>query len=310
MKVAAKDTESAPGPHQSMTGFASHRGAAEGFVWVIEVRSVNARGLDLRLRMPDWIDGLEPEVRKRLQGAVSRGTISLNVKLQADGGGAALRLSEQGLGAALETLKRIEAATSEAGVSLRPTSAAEIALMRGVAEAADVTEETSAALKKGLLSDIDDLILDFVADRTREGQALTEIIAAQIERVEALATDARAGLGDRAEAARESIKRALARLTESDAAVDEGRLAQELALIAVKTDVAEELDRLDAHITAARALLAENGPVGRKFDFLIQEFNREANTLCSKAQSGALTAIGLDLKAVIDQMREQVQNLE
>jgi uncharacterized protein (TIGR00255 family) len=146
--------------------------------------------------------------------------------------------------------------------------------------------------------------------RRAEGRALAQVLAAQLDRIAGLTADAQAETANRSATQADTLREALARVLAASDAVDETRLAQELALLAVKTDVTEELDRLSAHVDAARALVADPAPVGRKLDFLMQEFMREANTLCSKAQSLALTRIGLDLKTVIDQMREQVQNVE
>jgi uncharacterized protein (TIGR00255 family) len=160
-----------------------------------------------------------------------------------------------------------------------------------------------------LLADLDALVAQFNEMRAGEGAKLAEVIGAQIDRIAAAVDAARAAAAEQADAAEDALKAALARVSEA-VEVDEARIAQELALLAVKADVTEEFDRLDAHVSAAREPCAEGGPIGRKLDFLSQEFNREANTLCSKSQSAALTRVGLDLKATIDQMREQVQNVE
>ena len=162
----------------------------------------------------------------------------------------------------------------------------------------------------GLMVQADEVIADFDRMRRSEGTALEKVLQAQLSEIEALRVQAAEIISDRAEALGDTLKRNLARVMENAEHADADRVAQELALIAVKTDITEEIDRLHAHVEAARSLLAEGGPVGRKLDFLMQEFNREANTLCSKAQYAELTRCGLALKAVIDQMREQVQNVE
>ena len=186
---------------------------------------------------------------------------------------------------------------------------ADVLAVRGVLEANQQDDDT-APLRALILTDLPGLIADFNAMRAAEGAALQTVIAAQLDRIAALTAQAKAEADTRREASASLLRDALARVLSNAEGVDETRLAQELAMLAVKNDVTEELDRLTAHIAAARDLLAEPGPVGRKFDFLMQEFMREANTLCSKAQALALTRIGLDLKTVIDQMREQVQNVE
>ncbi len=296
----------------SMTGFAARRGAGLGYSWTWDVRSVNGKGLDLRLRVPDWIDGLEQALRADLQKAMSRGSINLTLKLARDSAaevGEALRLNEASLAAALTALARIEAAASAAWVSLSKPSAADVLSVRGVVDTGSGDEDT-APLREAILADFPAVLADLSAMRKAEGAALSTVVAAQLQRISELAQLAAAEATARQDAQAAAMKEALSRILDTVSGMDEARLSQELALIAVKTDVQEELDRLTAHVEAARALLAEPGPVGRKYDFLMQEFMREANTLCSKAQSLALTRIGLDLKTTIDQMREQVQNVE
>lgn len=295
----------------SMTGFAARRGAALGHGWVWDLRSVNGKGLDLRLRVPDWIEGLEAAVRAELQKAIPRGNVSLTLKVAqeetaAEGG---FRLNEAVLGAALAALARVEASAMAAGVTLAQPTAADVLTLRGVIDQGGQDTDT-APLRAALLADLPGLLADFAAMRSAEGRALAGMLSGQLDRIATLTAEAQAETATRSSTQAETLREALARVLTATDAVDETRLAQELALIAVKTDVTEELDRLSAHVAAARALVADPAPVGRKLDFLMQEFMREANTLCSKAQSLALTRIGLDLKTVIDQMREQVQNVE
>jgi uncharacterized protein (TIGR00255 family) len=295
----------------SMTGFAARRGAGVGYAWTWDLRAVNGKGFDLRLRLPDWIDGLELAVRAELQKAVTRGNINLTLKVvQEDARDtSAFRLNAANLSAALEAMGGIEAAALSAGVTLRPATAADVLTLRGVLDA-QAQESDTTPLRAALLADLPALLADFTTMRATEGAALAGVISAQIDRIAALTRDAQHEAALRSATQADSLRDNLARILAATDAVDEGRLAQELALIAVKTDVTEELDRLRAHVDAARAHLADPAPMGRKLDFLMQEFMREANTLCSKAQSLALTRIGLDLKTVIDQMREQVQNVE
>jgi uncharacterized protein (TIGR00255 family) len=295
----------------SMTGFASRKGQGAGHGWAWDLRSVNGKGLDLRLRVPDWIDGLELALRAELAKALGRGNVSLSLKVarEDDGGAEGLQINLPALAAVLKALSAVEDAALLAGVTLGQPTAADVLATKGVLELG-AAEVDTAALRAAILADLPALLAEFNAMRAAEGAALARVIGAQLDRLAALVGDARAAVAARAEDAAAALKAGVARILGAVDAVDEGRLAQELALLAVKSDVTEEIDRLTAHVAAARALLAEPGPVGRKFDFLVQEFLREANTLCSKAQSLALTRIGLDLKTVIDQMREQVQNLE
>ncbi len=294
---------------QSMTGFASAEGASEGWRWSWDLRSVNGRGLDLRLRIPDWIEGLDAPLRAALGKVAKRGNITLSLRVAREGGSSAATLDPEALARAVEMLEAAERAAEAGGLALRQSSAAELLGLRGVLEAGQGDADTGP-LRMALLADLDGLIAAFETARQTEGAALERVIAGQIDAIAAGVADARGLLDARADHMRAGLHEALARVTEAAEGVNAERVAQELALIAVKADVAEELDRLDAHVAAARDLLAGPGPKGRKLDFLTQEFNREANTLCAKAQHAELSRTGLDLKHTIDQMREQVQNVE
>lgn len=295
----------------SMTGFAAAKGQGAGFSWGWDIRSVNGKGLDLRLRVPDWIDGLEAAVRTELGRALQRGNVSLSLKVQRDGAeaGETLRVNPGVLADVLAAISVIESTAMAKGVTLAQPTSADVLAFRGVLEQSAGDVDT-APLCRAVMAGLPALIADFQAMRAREGAALGAVIAAQLTRIAALTADAVAEAAARRDSSASALRDAVAKMLANTDAVDETRLAQELALIAVKTDVTEELDRLGAHVTAAQALLADPGQVGRKLDFLMQEFMREANTLCSKSQSLGLTRIGLDLKTVIDQMREQVQNVE
>lgn len=294
---------------KSMTGFASASGADAPFSWGWDVRSVNGKGLDLRLRVPDWVDGLEVGLRKKLSTHATRGNITCNLRLIREEGGSSLTVNADQLDAVLNALHQIEQQAMDAGVSLAPSKATDIVTMRGVLEQA-AQEQDTAALCTTLLADFEAVLADFNAMRQSEGAALAKVLKGQLAQVENLTAEAAALAEARKDEMAKNLRRNLARVMENTEGADEARIAQELAVIAVKSDITEEIDRLSAHVTAARALLGQGGAVGRKMDFLMQEFNRETNTLCSKAQSTALTTVGLALKAVIDQMREQVQNVE
>lgn len=294
----------------SMTGFAAAQGQGLGHAWVWDLRSVNGKGLDLRLRVPDWIDGLEAALRAGLAGAVQRGNVSLTVKVVREAGAAeALAINRDALHGVLAALAEVERAAAQAGVTLAQATAADVLAVRGVMETGAVEADT-APLRAALLADLPGLLAAFVAARRAEGAALAAVLGAQIDTIARLTAEAASEAAARRDVAASAFRENLARVLANSDGVDEARLAQELALIAVRQDVTEELDRLTAHTAAARALLRDPGPVGRKFDFLTQEFLREANTLCAKSQAAGLTRIGLDLKVVIDQMREQVQNVE
>lgn len=294
---------------KSMTGFASASGAQPPFSWSWEIRSVNGRGLDLRVRAPDWIDGLEAGLRKQIGAVATRGNVTCNLRLTREDGGGTVEVNTAQLEIVLTALQQIEAQAMDAGVSLAPSKATDIVTMRGVLEQVAVEDDTKN-LSAQLLADAMGVIADFDEMRTREGAALSEVLSAQLDEVADLTAQAAALAPARSVAMAATLKGNLTRVMDNIDGVEPERIAQELALIAVKADITEEIDRLGAHVTAARELLAAGGAVGRKLDFLMQEFNREANTLCSKAQMKELTAVGLALKAVIDQMREQVQNVE
>ena len=294
----------------SMTGFAARKGQGAGYSWVWDMRGVNGKGLDLRLRVPDWIDGLEVALRAELGKALQRGNVSLSLRVSREGeGGDSLRVNPPVLNAVLLALAMVEDTAMAQGVTLAQATAADVLAVRGVLDAA-AGDVDVGPLRMAILADLPGLLADFQAMRAGEGLALNGVIAGQLDRISGLVGEAVTEAAARRDAAPGALREALARVLANAEGVDEVRLAQELALIAVKNDVTEEVDRLSAHVAAARALLGEAGQVGRKFDFLVQEFMREANTLCSKAQSLSLTRVGLDLKTTIDQMREQVQNVE
>ena len=293
----------------SMTAFAAAKGEFEGQSWAWELRSVNGKGLDLRLRVPDWIEGLEAGLRVRLGKAVARGNVSLTLRVQNDERSGALTLNPALLEDVLAAMAAIEARAMDRGLSLAPANAADIVGLRGVLETGSSAEDTDA-LCRALMADFEGVLESFLDMRRAEGAALAQVLSAQLDEIETLTEAAAEVAVARRDALEQSFRAALARVMEAAGGADEGRVAQELAMMAVKLDVTEEIDRLRAHAGAARELLAQGSPVGRKLDFLSQEFNREANTLCSKAQNTGLTRIGLGLKTVIDQMREQVQNVE
>lgn len=273
------------------------------------MRGVNARGLDLRFRLPDGIEGLEPALRSALTQTLARGNVTVNLRLTREDAAGAITVDAAQLDSVLRALDLVQERAFAMGVTLGQPTAADVLSQRGVL-VTTAREDESAALAEALIADVAPLVADFVAMRATEGRALEQIVADQLDQIATLTEAAAQAAQARAPQVRENLTLALQRVLETTAEVDESRIAQELAVLAVKSDVTEEIDRLKAHVSAARALLENDKPAGRKLDFLTQEFNREANTLCAKAQAAPLTAIGLDLKAVIDQMREQIQNVE
>ncbi|WP_085890614.1 YicC/YloC family endoribonuclease [Roseovarius litorisediminis] len=293
----------------SMTAFASATGAHDGYSWTWDLRSVNGKGLDLRLRAPDWIDGLEAGLRARLGKALNRGNVTLSLRLLAEDQGSTQRINDVQLDSVLAAMAQIETRAMDMGLSLAPANAADVLSVRGVLESGAADQDTSA-LASALLADFETLLQGFIAMRASEGTALAGVLSAQLDVIAHLTDQAAETAETRKADMALNFRNALQRVLDNTDSGDEGRIAQEIAMLAVKADVTEEIDRLRAHVGAARDLLAKGSPIGRKLDFLSQEFNREANTLCAKAQNTALTTIGLELKTVIDQMREQVQNVE
>lgn len=293
-----------------MTGFAALEGAFDGWTWSAELRAVNGKGLDIRLRVPDWVDGLETQARAVLAGVAKRGNVTLAIRLTKPDAASSLALNLGNLDAVMTALTEIEARAQTVGLSLKPTTAADIAQLRGVLEQSSETGEDTAPLKGALLKDVSALAEAFDTMRAAEGQALLEVMNGQLAEVGRLTEQAATEADARKDQVAATLRQNLQNVMDGATGADPDRVAQELAMLAVKSDVTEELDRLRAHVGAAHALLAEGRAVGRKLDFLMQEFNREANTLCSKSQNAALTRTGLELKALIDQMREQVQNVE
>lgn len=290
----------------SMTGFARVEGAYEAWRWVWEVRSVNGRGLETRFRLPPGHDGAEPALRKAVGDAFTRGSINATLNLSRAAGLSALRINEAALDEALRMIEQVRMR-----LDCEKPRAEGVLGLRGVIEIEDggEDEEARAALAAAIVDSFRAALNALKKARAAEGKALAAVVAAQVDEIARLAGEARCSAGAAPEAIRARIAAQLADMLSGNGLPEE-RLAQEAALLAIKADVREELDRLDAHVEAARALLSSGDPVGRRLDFLMQEFNREANTLCSKVSDMALKRLGLDLKTVIDQMREQVQNIE
>jgi len=291
-----------------MTGYAARDVASDGTLRSWDLRSVNGRGLEMRLRLPDRLGRLEIPLRERLKKALARGSVTLTLRIARDDAGKAVTLDDAALAAALGALDFVRRASEAQGLPVAPPDPVRILTMPGVMTTA--AEEAGPA-DEVLLAEFDALLDAFLASRAAEGRALHRTLSDQIDSLDRLTAQAATRAAARTDSAADRLAANLARVLGASAAVDPDRLAQELAVLAVKSDVTEEIDRLaGAHIPAARDLLSGQGPVGRRFDFLMQEFNREANTLCSKSGDAALTQTGLDLKVVIDQMREQVQNVE
>jgi uncharacterized protein (TIGR00255 family) len=289
----------------SMTGFGRANGECAGQSWAWEIRSVNGRALDVRMRLPSGWESLEAEAKSAIAKSLTRGSVSATLTLSA-AASEALRINQDMLKAYVALSAQLQ---MEHG--LAPPTTVELLSMRGVVDAGAVLDEAATmALRSALLAGLSQALEDLQAARQAEGGRLGSVLGAVVGRIEANCREAESLAAAQPELQRAKLAERLDELLAGRGGVDAARLEQEVALLALKSDVREELDRLAGHITAARGLLTKAEPAGRNFDFLAQEFNREANTLCSKAASPALTRLGLDLKALIDQLREQVQNVE
>ncbi|MHC8509811.1 MAG: YicC/YloC family endoribonuclease [Rhodospirillales bacterium] len=296
-----------PASIQSMTGFARAEGEAGAFSWIWEAKSVNARGLDVRSRVPPGFDRFEPKIRDALKARVSRGSISVSLTAAQGRGAGRWRLNEDLLGALAAALPKIETAVPGAG----KIGIDGVLAVRGLFEWDEAGGgNESAALNEALMQGLESMADTLAHGRREEGAKLAGLLGAQLDELRALTARAEASKSTRPEAVRARFAAQISEIAEGRAGLSEDRLAQEAAVLAVKADVREELDRLSAHIDAAAALLAAGGAVGRRLDFLAQELNREANTLTAKAGGLDLGAAGLEMKAVVDQIREQAQNVE
>ncbi len=291
----------------SMTGFARSHGVCGPYAWAWEVKSVNGKGLDLRLRLPPGWDAIEVPVRARLSEVLARGSIQANLTIERSSAAPTVRINPEILEAVLSALKQLRSR-----VDATPPSLDGLLALKGVMEVSetDESEEERRSAESAVIKGFADAA-DALADmRRQEGIILGNLLSARLSEIAALAEQADKSPGRQPEAIRARLAEQVATLLEQSERFDPDRLHQEAILIATKADVREELDRLAAHVTQARTLIGQGGPVGRRLDFLAQEFNRESNTLCAKANDVELTNIGLGLKAAVEQFREQVQNVE
>lgn len=292
---------------KSMTGFARTDGVQGDTSWFWEVRSVNGRSLDLRLRLPSGLERLEADVRGLCQQTLARGNCTLNLGIKREAGQMEIRLNDAALGQALAVAQRAQGLTD-----LTPVRLDTLLAMRGVVETAEPeeSEEQRAAMTRAFLAGLKAALDQLVAARAAEGERLQRVIETQLSTIEELVASATAAMVRQPDLFAERLSEQIARLSDVGATFEPERLHQEALLLATKADIQEELDRLRAHVAAAIELIASGKPAGRKLEFLAQEFNREANTICSKAAGIEISRIGLELKAVIDQLREQVMNIE
>ena len=290
-----------------MTGFARSQGVAGSYAWAWEIKSVNAKGLDLRLRLPLGWDAIEVPARNRSNEKLARGTVYANLTVDRKGVAPTVKVNEPVLAAVLATLKKLSGE-----VAATPPTLDGILALKGVIEVteAEEREDERRAAETAVVAGFAEALKGLQQMRRHEGDALGNILSARLSEIATFTARAEAAPGRKPEAIKARLAEQIANLLETSARFDQDRLHQEAILLAAKVDIREELDRLASHVEQARKLLADGGPIGRRLDFLAHELNRESNTLTAKANDVELTNIGLELKSVVEQFREQVQNLE
>ncbi|MFS8044870.1 YicC/YloC family endoribonuclease [Rhizobium sp. BR 314] len=292
---------------QSMTGFARREGTSGRGRWAWELRSVNGKGLDVRLRLPQGLERLETDVRKLISDRFSRGNLQVGLSLSVEDSRVEVVVNQDALAAVLALRDQLTGVIDPAPLRLDSLMA-----VRGLVEfkEAEESEEALAARDADIMAGLTAALGDLCDMRGGEGQALGQILLGHVATIETLTDTVERDPSRSPQEIAGRLATQVSMLLEGSAGLDRDRLHAEAALLATKADLREEIDRLKAHVAAARDLISKGGPVGRKLDFLAQEFNRESNTICSKSNAAAVTAAGIELKVVIDQFREQVQNLE
>lgn len=291
----------------SMTGFARTHGASGPYAFEWELKSVNAKGFDLRLRLPPGWDELEAVARKRAGEVLARGTVYANLNVKRSDALSTVRINEDVLAAVVKVASSLAGRIDAAAPRIDGLLA-----IKGVIEVVEPerNEEEDKAAQAAAAAAFDEALANLVAMRRREGAALGQVLIQRMDEMEVLAKKAEAAPGRKPEAIRARLAEQIAALLEASDRFDADRLNQEALLMAAKADIREELDRIASHVAQVREMIGKGGPIGRRLDFLAQEFNREVNTCCSKSNDVELTKTGLDMKTVVEQFREQVQNLE
>jgi uncharacterized protein (TIGR00255 family) len=291
----------------SMTGFARSHGTSGPYSFEWELKSVNAKGFDLRMRMPPGFDEVEAVARKRATEVLSRGTVYANLTVRRSNAASSVRINEE----VLNSVLRIAAELASKIDAVAP-SVDGLMNIKGVIEVVEpeADEAEDKVAKAAVAAAFEEALTALVAMRKREGTTLGDILSQRLDEIETLSKKAEAAPGRKPEAIRARLAEQIATLLETSDRFDSDRLSQEALMMATKADIREELDRIASHISQSREMIKKGGPVGRRLDFLSQEFNREVNTCCSKSNDLELTSTGLEMKNVVEQFREQVQNLE
>jgi uncharacterized protein (TIGR00255 family) len=291
----------------SMTGFARSHGASGPYAFEWELKSVNAKGFDLRVRLPQGWDELDAHAKKRAGEVLSRGTVYANLNVKRANAASTVRINEDVLNAVVKVAHQLAGKIDAVAPSIDG-----LLSIKGVIEMVEPesNEDEDKAAKAAAAKAFDEALDNLLAMRRREGTSLGQILSQRLDEIEVLANKAEAAPGRKPEAVRARLSEQVAALLETTDRFDADRLSQEALLIAAKADIREELDRIASHLSQARELIGKGGPIGRRLDFLAQEFHREVNTTCSKSNDLELTNTGLEMKGVVEQFREQVQNLE
>ncbi|QND32296.1 YicC family protein [Sinorhizobium meliloti] len=294
-------------PLQSMTGFARKEGSSGRYRWAWELRSVNGKGLDMRLRLPPGLERIEPDCRRLASQYFSRGNLQVGLSLSGTEASTEAVLNEEALAAVLKLRERLGDVIDRAPLKLDT-----LLSIRGIVDFREPEESENERAERDaeILAGLEGALADLRTMREEEGKALGQVLLAQVDRIEKLTAVVENDPSRSPQAIADRLAQQVSVIMANASGIDRERLHAEVALLATKADLREELDRLGSHIAAARDLLTKGGPVGRKLDFLAQEFNRGSNTICSKSNAAAVSAAGIELKVVIDQFREQVQNLE
>lgn len=292
----------------SMTGFARAAGTHEEWSWSWELKSVNAKGLDIRTRLPMGFDGLEVATRGNLSKTLKRGSITAALTLRQSGGATRYQINRQHLDTLISESKKI----TRDNPDFAPVTTDGLLGLRGVIEAEDddAVDQERAGLEKLLIESLNTAVTALADTRAEEGARLAVVLTEFVDTLASLLDQVAKSAELQPDIIRERLKAQIADLVSDIGSLDPTRLEQEAAIIMTKADIREELDRFAAHIASAREMMSEGGPIGRRLDFLCQELNREANTICSKAHDTSVTRLGLDMKATVEQFREQVQNIE
>ena len=294
-----------------MTGFASGSTQVGSVSLDFEIKSVNAKSIDLKIYLPEFISSLENELRQLVLGKISRGSVFLKIKpSQYSGLLSDYIFNDQVLNTVFEKIENIEEICAKKNIPLEPLKASDFFAVKGIWEE-NKNISTGADNDKSIIFDkTSELVENLIQAREKEGQGLHQILSEKLSSIMELHKDAEKILPERSKYLKKNFKSAVDKVISENSQIDENKIEQEIAIIAIKQDISEELDRLKVHILSMQDLLNSSGVVGKKLDFLSQELNREVNTICSKSQFSDLTKVGIEMKTLIDQFREQVQNVE